>query len=89
MRERNYRINGEILSERMGEEMVLVDPVSGQYFQLNEVATRMLELLLTETKQGDIVDAIREEFDASPEQVRTDLESFMQSLGDKGLLEFS
>ena len=88
MKETSYQINQELLSERIGDEMILVDPLSGQYFQLNEVATRMLELLLTETSVKDIISQLKEQFDAPADLLRNDLTDFMQSLEDKGLLEF-
>ena len=42
----------------LGGESVLLDPVSGRYFGLNEVGTRIFELLSEPRSIADIVGAV-------------------------------
>jgi hypothetical protein len=69
----------------LGDEAVLLNIQSGVYFGLNAVGTRIWELLVQGTTQEEIVDRLRNEYDAEPAQLRTDVEGFVQSLAAKGL----
>jgi hypothetical protein len=69
----------------LGDEAVLLNVQSGVYFGLNAVGTRIWELLVGGSTQEEIVDRLRNEYDAEPEQLRADVEGFMQALAAKGL----
>jgi hypothetical protein len=69
----------------LGDEAVLLNVQSGVYFGLNAVGTRIWELLIEGATQEDIVGRLLDEYDVEPEQLRTDIEGFMQVLAAKGL----
>lgn len=79
-------INESLLAERVGNDMVLVEPQTGQYYQLNEVATRMFEMMLAGETDGEIVRQIGQEFEADAELIRRDLAGLVDSLLDRGLV---
>jgi hypothetical protein len=66
---------------------VILDIDGGQVYSTNKVGARILVLLGESKSLNDIADAIKAEFDAPIEQVRTDLDRFVQSLSERGLLQ--
>lgn len=70
----------------LGDEAVLLDPESGNYFGLNEVAARILELATTETTVDRIVKALLDEYDVERSRLEADVSVFVQDLESKGLL---
>ncbi len=82
-------VNETLLAERVGEEMVLVEPESGQYFQLNVVATRMFEMILSGDSETEIVKQIGKEFEAETQIIHTDLIKLVDSLLERGLMRTS
>lgn len=70
----------------LGDEAVLLDPDTGNYFGLNEVAARILELAATETTVDRIVKALLDEYDVDRPRLEADVAAFVQDLEAKGLL---
>ena len=68
-------------------ESVLLNLDSEIYFGLDEVGTRMWALLTTAPSVQAAYDALRTEFDVAPETLRSDLETLIGHLLEKGLLE--
>lgn len=71
----------------LGDEAVVLDPTSGNYFGLNEVAARILELAREETTVDRIVDQLLVEYDVEPERLRRDVAEFVGDLQRRGLVE--
>lgn len=71
----------------LGDEAVVLDPSSGNYYGLNEVAARILELAQEETTLGQIVDQLLEEYDVSRDRLEPDVVAFVQDLESRGLLQ--
>jgi hypothetical protein len=73
-----------------GETLIL--PVAGRVtdlesiYVLNEVASRIWQLVASPATVDEIVDAIAREFDVSPEQATTDVTEFLASLDARGLI---
>lgn len=70
----------------LGDEAVLLDPASGSYFGLNEVAARILHLTQEETTVSAVVDRLVEEFDVSRERLTADVLAFVADLESRGLI---
>ena len=68
-------------------EAVVVDPRAGITYPLNTVATRCWEMADGSRPVATIISAVIEEFDAPEEQIKQDVEGFIQDLQSKGLLE--
>ena len=71
----------------LGDEAVLLDPSTGNYYALNEVAARILELATSETTVDMIVTALLDEYDVDRERLEADVSVFVQDLEAKGLLD--
>ena len=66
-------ISKEVICQELDGEMVILDLQQEQYFGLNEVGTRIWQLLSEGRKADGIVSTIVSEFDVSADTVRTDL----------------
>lgn len=70
----------------LGSEAVLLDPTSGTYFGLNEVAARILDLAQEETTVAAIVDRLLEEFEVERDRLEADVVAFVRDLEGRGLI---
>lgn len=66
---------------------VLLDVKQGAIFSLNAVGLRILELLQEGQTTASVVSRISCEFGAPEQLVVGDVEDFLRSLGERGLLE--
>ena len=66
---------------------VLLDVEQGAIFSLNAVGLRILELLQQGQTTASVVNRISREFGAPEQLVLEDVEGFLQSLAERGLLE--
>ena len=71
----------------LGDEGILLDPVSGNYFELNGVAMRILELAGDAPTVGAVVDQLLEEFEVERNRLEADVKVFIEDLSQRGLLE--
>ena len=77
----------EVLLRLLGRESVLLNLATESYFGLDEVGTRMLEVLTSSGRIEDAYATLLEEFEVPPERLRADLEAFVARLADAGLIE--
>ena len=82
-----------VLSRRMGlmtadmnGSAVMMDIMSGKYYNLGEVGGRIWGLLEEPMTVNALVQKLTAEYDVSAEQCRTDIEPFLNTLLDRGLL---
>lgn len=79
-------VSPKLAVANLGDEAVLLDAESGNYFGLNEVAARILELAASETTVDRIVKALLEEYDVDRSRLEADVSAFVRDLESKGLL---
>ncbi|HUO84716.1 MAG TPA: PqqD family protein [Thermoanaerobaculia bacterium] len=92
--ERAIRFNrrGEIVTRRIADESVLV-PVANNVGNLeavyttSEVGDFIWSRIDGQTSVGEIVDALCDAYDVEPAQAEQDLEAFLASLQEAGLIE--
>ena len=71
----------------------LIVPVAGQVmdvdsiYVLNEVASRIWELVGSPITADGIAEIVVSEFDVSPERAAEDVAEFLDSLGERGLIQ--
>ena len=82
-----------VLSRRMGlmtadmnGSAVMMDIMSGKYYNLGEVGGRIWELLEEPMTVTALVQKLTAEYDVSAAQCRADIEPFLSTLLDRGLL---
>ena len=84
--ESTIQIPQDVLFHDLSGEAVLLNLATGKYFGLDEVGSRMWELL---SQHGSIQPAfltLLEEFEVDEEQLRTDLITLVDELASHGLL---
>ena len=70
----------------LGGEAVVLDPVGGEYFGLNEVAARILTLIGDGTTLSQVVDRLLTEYEVDRAQLEADVQVFVVDLNRRGLV---
>lgn len=70
------------------EETVVVYPRDGMIRVLNETGNRIWELCDGNISSGDIAGVIHEEFEVSLEDAMSDVDAFLASMDEKGLIRW-
>jgi hypothetical protein len=78
--------NKDIIKQRVKDETVLFDMVTGNYYSLNEIGSRAWELLDENRSLREIADLLALEYDAPVETIAMDLEPLFEELTSAGLL---
>ncbi len=78
--------SADVVSRVLDGEAVLLDLASGKYLGLNDVATRVWELLDGGLAFGAIRAALLDEFAVSPEVLDRDLDRLFADLAARGLI---
>ena len=79
-------ISEEALSQEVNGETVILDLKSESYFGLDEVGTRIWQLL---QEHGDVqktFDVMLDEFDVAEDQLENDMSALLDEMLEKGLL---
>lgn len=79
-------VSPKLAIANLGDEAVLLDAESGNYFGLNEVASRILDLARTAQTVESIVERLAEEYDVEREVLFADVVSFVRELEANGLV---
>ena len=74
-----------VFAQEVDGEMVLLDMVSENYFGLDAVASDIWQLLQEDKTLQESHDALLEMYDVSADQLRSDLESFVNKLVESKL----
>jgi hypothetical protein len=78
--------SAQVSSELAGDTVIL-DLKSGQYYSLNEVGTRVWNLIQKPRTVQEIHQIILDEYDVESEQCSSDLFSMLEELNAIGLIE--
>lgn len=82
----NPVISEDVVYRREGDETFLVHAASGLCSCLDEVGSRVWELLAQGTARQEIAATVAQEFDAPPGVVEQDVLHLLQELGRQGFL---
>jgi len=82
----HIKISREVLSQEVSGETVLLDLQSESYFGLDEVGTRIWQLLQQEGCLQQVFDTMLEEFDVDEKQLEKDLGDLLDKLTNEGLI---
>ncbi|HYJ80995.1 MAG TPA: PqqD family protein [Longimicrobiaceae bacterium] len=78
--------NPDALSSSVGIETVILHFTAGTYFGLNEVGTRIWQLVQNRRSVREIRDTLLEEYDVDEERCDRALFSLLDSLAEHGLI---
>jgi len=76
----------QVMARRVGEEVVLLDLVTGTYFGLDPVGSRVWELLSAGQTLAQVLNTVLDEYEVSPETLKLDIQALMQELLARGLV---
>ena len=85
--ETRISIPKDVLFHEVDEEMVLLNLVSGKYFSLDDVGTRMWALMTEYEQLKAVHQALLEEYKVDPQQLEQDLLALTDKLAANGLLQ--
>jgi len=74
------------MSQEVSGETVLLDLQSESYFGLDEVGTRIWQLLQEKDDLQSVFDTMLQEYDVEPEQLKADLDELLAKLSESGLV---
>lgn len=74
------------MAATLDDETVLLNVVSGVYFGLDEVGTRIWQLLVDGGDADSIVRQLADEYDTSVVQLQSDVATFLAELEVNGLV---
>ncbi len=77
----------EVLVSELGGESVILNLKSESYFGLDEIGARMWAVVTSADSIQAGYDALKDEYDVDPEQLRFDLTVLIEKLVAEGLLQ--
>jgi len=83
---KNPLIGGAITWRKTGEEAVILNLETSQYYSANESGTFVWELLSAGKKQEKIAEALAEEYGLTAEQARKDTADYLKELAKLGII---
>ena len=82
----NIIISSEVLAQEVDGETVLLDLQSESYFGLDEVGTRIWQLLQEHNELQKVFDIMLEEYEVDAKQLENDLNELLEKLVDAKLI---
>lgn len=79
----------EVLFQEVGGEAVILDLASESYFGLDQVGTRIWNLLLIDPGLQSVYESLQTEFEVDPAQLECDLLALVRKLADSGLVRIA
>ena len=77
---------GQVSSD-LANEVAILDLKSGMYYGLNEVGSRIWQLISEPKTVGEVYETLLEEYEVEHERLEQDLIDVLQQLADRGLIE--
>jgi hypothetical protein len=78
------RRQGDWLSAKVGDELVMMSAEKGNYIGLSEVGARIWDLIETPQPLDIVVARLQEEYDVPPETCRAEVDTFLKELSTYG-----
>lgn len=83
---RKITISSEVLSQEVTGETVLLDLNSESYFGLDEVGTRIWQLLREGKDLEQVSETMLAEYEVDIDQLQADLDELIEKLSEAGLI---
>jgi len=80
-------IKADVVSRKVQDEEVVLDLGSGTYFGLNEIGTKVWEMLKEKVPLEHLSEKIAEEYEVSLKRAQKDVNTLVMTLEKKGLIE--
>ena len=79
----------QVMSRQVGDETVILDLASGMYFGLDPVGARIWQLLTEGHQIEAVVSTLLSEYEVPEDKLRQDVNTLVNELVSRGLVEFS
>ena len=76
----------EILFDKVGQEVVMINLQEGRYFIMDEIAAEIWARIETPVRVADLCATLTDKFEVAPETCQRDVLVFLERLGEKNLL---
>lgn len=80
------RVQPHVVFALVGEESILLNTDSGQYYGLDLIGTKVWLSLAQGATERQICDELLEEFAVEPDALRADIQSILGQLAQRGLI---
>lgn len=80
------QLKEDLLTSKIGDEIVLMTIESGKYFSINQVGSKIWEMIKKPVTVEDVCKELTEEYAVSIEQCLSDTLPFLEKLNKDGLL---
>jgi hypothetical protein len=84
---KNITISDKALSQEVNGETVILDLASESYFGLDEVGTRIWQLLQEKDDLQAVFETLLDEYDVEADQLETDINELLEKPVDPGLIK--
>ena len=84
---RKARLSPNVLFRELSGEAVLLDLASERYYGLDEVGTRIWQLMTECGRTDKVLQVMLNEYEVGEAQMRQELDEFLLELADAGLIE--
>ena len=81
------RISNSAASQRIGDELMILNVNTGVCFGLDEIAESIWTLAGQDTPVETLCETLLKTYDADPDEMRSDIESLITDLCSVGVLE--
>ena len=78
------RRQGDWLSAKIGDELVMMSAEKGNYIGLSEVGARIWDMIETPQEIDSLLSNLQQEYDVSAEMCRLEVNSFLAELQSHG-----
>lgn len=79
-------ISPDVVFQEIEGESVLLHLEDARYFGLDDVGTRVWQLIVEHGDLNTVFEQMLNEYDVTPDRLRADIEKLARELADKGLL---
>ena len=83
------RLPAHVVFRAMATETVLLNIETGQYYAVDAVGGRFLEMLNSADSLGDAASRLAAEYEQPDERIQEDLIAFLEALRQRGLVELA
>jgi hypothetical protein len=83
------QLSDDVIHQPVQDEIVLLNLKTQQYYGLDDVGSRMLNLLLEHKDVNVVAGILLTEYQVEPDKLHADLQSLVQELAKAGILVIS
>ncbi|WP_066559632.1 PqqD family protein [Croceicoccus bisphenolivorans] len=81
------KCEGSFVETEVDGELVLMNTATGNFYSLEDSGLAIWRTIDGNRGRADIVNTLAREFDETPEAIAADVDAFLASLADAGLIE--